>query len=108
MLPDDSDWNGIAQLTGDDSWAAPRMRRYAKRLEDCHHRPVWRALRRLGIDPTGHGWNGWLQTEKPCVLEALGDEEMIDTVARIRAQLLSQPESPLEARLALAVRRRRP
>ncbi len=81
MPPDDSDWNGIAQLTGDGSWAAPRMRRYAKRLEDCRHRPVWRALRRIGIDPTGHGWNGWLQTEKPCLLEALGDEEMIDTVA---------------------------
>ena len=26
--------------------------------------PLWRALRRLGIDPTGHGWDGWLRTEK--------------------------------------------
>jgi choline dehydrogenase len=81
MLPHDSDWEGIAQLTGDASWCADRMRRYARRLEACHHRPLWRALRHLGIDPTGHGWNGWLQTECPFVLETFGDQEMIDTVS---------------------------
>ena len=58
------------QLTGDASWGARRMRRYAKRIEACHHRPVWRAMRHLGIDPTGHGWEGWLQTEAPFDFEA--------------------------------------
>ena len=76
MLPHESDWNGIAQLTGDDSWQASRMRKYVRRLEDCDYRPLWRALRRLGIDPTGHGWKGWLHTEAPLVLEALEDEAM--------------------------------
>ena len=29
------------------------MRRYFQRLENCRHRPVWRALSRLGLDPDG-------------------------------------------------------
>jgi choline dehydrogenase len=76
MLPHDSDWNGIAQLTGDDLWRAPRMRHYARRLESCHYQPLWRALRRFGINPTGHGWDGWLRTEEPMMLEALEDTDM--------------------------------
>ena len=74
MPPHDSDWNHIAELTGDASWRAARMRRYARRVEDCRHAPLWRALRRLGIDPTGHGWDGWLRTEKSIPLDALGDD----------------------------------
>jgi len=81
MLPHDSDWNHIAELTGDASWHASRMRGYARRVEACHYRPGWRALRRLGIDPTGHGWDGWLSTERTVLLEALGDDEMVATVA---------------------------
>jgi choline dehydrogenase len=76
MLPHDSDWDDIANLTGDGSWSASRMRRYAKGLEDCHYRPLWRALRHLGIDPTGHGWDGWLRTEKSIPLDALGDPDL--------------------------------
>jgi choline dehydrogenase-like flavoprotein len=94
MLPHDSDWNHIAQLTGDRSWAAPRMRRYAKRVEACHHRPVWRALRHVGIDPTGHGWEGWLATEKSVPLEALGDDEMVYMVSETaRAFVRSLPHA---------------
>src|SRR5688572_16877946 len=58
MLPHESDWEHIAQLTGDDSWRAANMRRYLRKLEDCRHRPVWRMLRRLGLDLSGHGWGG--------------------------------------------------
>jgi choline dehydrogenase len=80
MLPHDSDWNGIAESAGDDSWRASRMRRYARRLEDCRHRPIWRALGRAGVDPTGHGWHGWLRTEKAMPFEALADDELLDLV----------------------------
>jgi choline dehydrogenase len=80
MLAHDSDWNHIRNLTGDDSWSARRMRRHARRLEACHHRPLWRALRRFGLDPTGHGWDGWLHTERPNELEALGDEALVRTI----------------------------
>jgi choline dehydrogenase len=81
MLAHDSDWDGIAELTGDASWRAARMRRYAKRIEACHYRPVWRALRHFGIDPTAHGWEGWLRTEAPFDLQALDDVALDDTVA---------------------------
>ena len=94
MLPHDSDWNHIAQLTGDRSWRASNMRRYAKRLESCHYRPLWRALRRIGLDFTGHGWNGWLCTEKSMPHEALADDELLRTVlstARSFATGLARP-----------------
>jgi choline dehydrogenase-like flavoprotein len=80
MLPHDSDWEHIAQLTGDDSWRPANMHRYVQRLEACHYRPLWRFLRWLGIDPSGHGWDGWLRTECPEELHALGDEELKRTV----------------------------
>ena len=70
MAPHDSDWDDIAALTGDASWRATDMRRYFQRLEQCRYRPAWRALSRLGLDPTGHGWDGWLPTE--CAMPLAG------------------------------------
>ena len=80
MLPHDSDWDAIAALTGDESWRASSMRRYARRLEACRHQPLWRALRRLGSDPTGHGWDGWLSVEKSIPFDALGDADLVQMV----------------------------
>ena len=77
VLPHDSDWDGIAALTGDASWRAANMRRYARRVENCHHRPFWRALAALGFDPLGHGWRGWLRTERAMPLEAFFDGAML-------------------------------
>jgi len=91
VLPHASDWNHIAHLTGDLSWRATHMRRYAYRVEDCRHRPLWRALRYLGIDPTGHGWNGWLRTEKALPIAVLGDDGLLrvlnDTVHSFTSSL---------------------
>jgi len=94
ILPHESDWNRIAELTGDRSWSAPRMRVYARRLENCHYRPFWRALRRIGIDPSGHGWDGWLDTERSIPQEAMADGVLLDTVigtARAFTRSLSRP-----------------
>ena len=107
MPPHDSDWDHIAELTGDASWRAARMRRYARRVEDCRHAPLWRALRHLGIDPTGHGWDGWLRTEKSIPLAALGDDELVADGARHDARLRRRPGDAAGERLALAARRRR-
>ena len=63
MAPHDSDWDGIAALTGDASWRAPLMRRYFQRLEACRYRPVWRALSRLGLEPDGT-WLGRLAADR--------------------------------------------
>jgi choline dehydrogenase-like flavoprotein len=80
MLPHESDWDHIAQVTGDRSWRASHMRRYAKRLEACYHRPLWRALRHIGFDLSGHGWDGWLRTERAMPHEALADDELLRMV----------------------------
>ena len=99
MLPHDADWNDIARLTGDRSWRASRMRRHARRVEACHHRPAWRALRRLGIDPTGHGWNGWLRTERSMPLEALGDAELLGLVRGTARTFTRSLPTPLASTL---------
>ncbi len=93
MCPNDADWNAIAQLTGDSSWRAVHMHRYLRRLEDCRHRPLWRILHRLGFDPTGHGWHGWLSTERCVPEDVFGDgalkREVLDSaVAALRGRWL--------------------
>ncbi|ORY64307.1 uncharacterized protein BCR38DRAFT_434732 [Pseudomassariella vexata] len=53
IYPHDSDWNYIAELTGDDSWEASKMRRYFEKLESNNYVPN---------SIVGHGFNGWLTT----------------------------------------------
>ena len=42
VYPHNADWDHIANLTGDRSWRATRMRHYFERLENCRHRPLYR------------------------------------------------------------------
>jgi choline dehydrogenase len=76
VYPHNADWDYIAGLTGDRTWSARSMRRYFERLENCRHRPVYRWLARLGINPTRHGWEGWLPSEAAIPLEALTDQRL--------------------------------
>ena len=64
VYPHNADWDGIAHLTGDQSWNARAMRQYFMRLENCRHRLVERWLAKFGPNPSRHGWDGWLQVEK--------------------------------------------
>ncbi|QYY33277.1 MULTISPECIES: GMC family oxidoreductase [Cupriavidus] len=80
LYPHDADWDHIADVTGDPSWTATRMRSYAKRIEQCRHRPLWNLARRFGIDPTLHGWDGWLHTERAMPLEALADDALVRVI----------------------------
>ncbi len=70
------------------------MRRYARRIEDCRHAPVWRWLAKLGIDPSHHGWRGWMRTEKAVPFTALGDVEvrrLVEGTARRFVASLARP-----------------
>jgi choline dehydrogenase-like flavoprotein len=80
MRPHASDWDGIAELTGDASWRASRMERYWRKVEACRHRPLWRFLARFGLNPTGHGWKGWLPVERALPVQALEDDELVATL----------------------------
>jgi choline dehydrogenase len=73
--PSDSDWNHIAELTGDATWKASAMHAYFERIERCRYRFfLWRWLAALtGFNPTGHGWKGWLTTERALPIRAIRD-----------------------------------
>ncbi|CAG0975711.1 choline dehydrogenase [Myxococcaceae bacterium] len=55
VYPENSDWDGIARLTGDDSWNSGNMRRYFERLERCEYVDESETKSR-------HGFKGWLAT----------------------------------------------
>jgi len=76
VYPHNADWDDIARLTGDRSWGAENMRAYFERLENCHHRLPYRWLSKLGINPTRHGWSGWLRTEKAIPETAINDKDL--------------------------------
>ena len=63
VYPHQSDWDQLADLTGDPSWRADAMRAYFQRLENCKYRPFERLRSRFGMNPSRHGWDGWLHTE---------------------------------------------
>lgn len=71
IYPHNADWDYLAELTGDASWKADNMRTYFERLENCHHRRLHRWLAKIGINPTRHGWKGWLRTEKSIPMSAM-------------------------------------
>jgi choline dehydrogenase len=58
VYPHDSDWDNIAQITGDDSWGAERMRGYFERLEKCNYVSPPSGVK----NPSRHGFKGWLDT----------------------------------------------
>jgi choline dehydrogenase-like flavoprotein len=64
MYPHNADWDGIAELTGDRSWRAEAMHRYFVRARELPPPLAVSAARDAGLDPTKHGWNGWLSTER--------------------------------------------
>ncbi|HSL04875.1 MAG TPA: GMC oxidoreductase [Nitrospiraceae bacterium] len=61
IYPHETDWDRIAQLTGDDSWSSERMRKYFQEVERCHY-----CSRTLNFVTGGrHGFQGWLSVERP-------------------------------------------
>lgn len=100
VYPHNEDWNDIAKLTGDDSWNADNMRLYFERLEKCQHRPVRRILSKVfGYNPTRHGWDGWLTTEKAIPNSALGDEDLVKTIVKSAKNAFKKMKQPLRRKL---------
>lgn len=80
IYPHEADWNDLAEATGDRSFRAANMRRYFERLENCQYRPIWRWLAKLGINPSRHGWQGWLHTEVSIPEAALKDRDLTKVI----------------------------
>jgi choline dehydrogenase len=97
VYPHNEDWDAIAQLTKDDSWNSDRMRTYFEKMENCHHRPLDRALAATtGLNPSRHGWKGWLQIEKAIPEAALGDQDLLHTLAASAFKAFNEIGHPLE------------
>jgi choline dehydrogenase-like flavoprotein len=90
VYPHNADWDFIRDLTGDQSWDAVRMRTYFERLECCTHRPVFRWLARLGLNPSRHGWRGWLTTEKALPVAMLENTRLADTIKDAACEALKE------------------
>jgi len=60
MYPSNSDWDYMASVTGDDSWAPDNMRNYFQRMEQCRYTTP----PGVGVTDTArHGFDGWQTTE---------------------------------------------
>ena len=92
VYPHNADWNQLADLTGDASWRAEKMRGYFERLEHCDHRPDERTLSHLGRNPSRHGWDGWLHTEKAFPSAAIRNKDLRTTIIESARAVLSSPE----------------
>jgi choline dehydrogenase-like flavoprotein len=77
VAPPDADWDALAALTGDAGWSGAAMHRHFRAIDNCHHRPEWRVPELFGIDPTGHGWSGWLRTERAIPPNVIKDDELL-------------------------------
>ncbi|KAF7161711.1 hypothetical protein CNMCM5623_007198 [Aspergillus felis] len=71
VYPYESDWNNLAALTGNDSWAADKMRDYYRRLEVNRYTPG---------DVVSHGYSGWLETSLAPLNLILDDMKLLSLV----------------------------
>lgn len=86
IYPHNSDWQALADLTGDPSWKPDNMRRlFEERLERCGYR---RPPLVPGVNPTRHGFNGWLSTEQADPGSAAGDAELVKVILSAAAETL--------------------
>ncbi len=91
VYPHNEDWDTIAELTNDPSWKAEPMRQYFERMEDCRHRTPYRWVEKLlGLNPTRHGFDGWLTTERTDPMMALGDRDMMAVITESAVKAFQQ------------------
>ena len=78
------------------------MRRYFMRLENCRYRPLERWLAKLGPNPSRHGWDGWLHSEKAVPQAALGDFALVQVLLNSAAAAFEDVGQPIGSLIGLA------
>lgn len=116
VYPHAEDWDGIAALTGDTSWAADSMRAYFERLEACDYWPrPWKRpanpllaalVTHLPLvserfkNEARHGFNGWLGTSLADPKLGVTDDQirglLLDAATENLKEFLGRPLDPLE------------
>jgi choline dehydrogenase len=114
VIPQDSDWDFIASITGDPSWRGEHMRTYFERLERCSYVPNPESLggkletvlasvdeflhgdRKWRETGSGHGFDGWLPTSEADPKLVLKDKELIALLLdSVKAALIDHIGDPL-------------
>ncbi|KAK2590292.1 hypothetical protein QQS21_012029 [Conoideocrella luteorostrata] len=72
IYPHQSDFQFIAHLTGDSSWAPDNMRKYFVKMEHTRY---------LRPGAKGHGYNGWLNTDYAPLTAPLKESQLRSLVA---------------------------
>lgn len=68
----DSDWDAVADTTGDRSWNGSTFQRYFEKIEHCNYLPN---------SIIGHGFNGWFWTELTSLITAVQDLKVVSIIA---------------------------
>lgn len=72
VYPHQSDFEYVANLTGDDSWAPSNMRQYFEKLEDNNYLTVQAGQ--------GHGYDGWLSTQYAPITIVTNDSKLLSII----------------------------
>ena len=87
VYPHNSDWEHMADVTGDDSWRAEKMRRYFVRLERCGYESSEETASR-------HGFRGWLATNVADPMLMVRDKYLVSLVrATARESFVTMDDS---------------
>ncbi|KAI0112228.1 GMC oxidoreductase [Nemania sp. FL0031] len=76
-LPNDADWDYIAEITGDDGWLAKNMRKYFEKMEANEYLPS---------DAPGHGYDGYVNT----TISDPGFMKQDSDLQKLTSQLIAQ------------------
>jgi len=57
----------------------------------------WACLSRIGLDATGHGWNGWLPTECATPRQVIDDSRLMATLIETTLGVLHGSTRPMQA-----------
>lgn len=71
VRPFDSDWDAVADLTGDTTWNGSTLQRHLEKIEHCDYLPN---------SVVGHGFTGWFWTELTSLLTAVQDLKVVSII----------------------------
>jgi choline dehydrogenase len=100
VYPHNSDWDHIAELTGDSSWRSDKMRDYFERLENCEYQHLREFTEKfLGFDRSRHGFDGWLATNVADPDIVFPDHELKNLIWESVEAAIKELKLPIEDKL---------
>lgn len=108
VYPHNSDWDHIAEITQDKSWASTNMRKYFERMENCHYgigntfiKYASRLFHWVGLsfNPRRRGYKGWLQISNANPALVLKDKSLVKIILEALEQAIEERSGKFLRRL---------